>query len=511
MSINSTHPEYDALLADWIIMSDTHAGERAIKQQGALYLAPTVSMVSSGMGLNQDGFVAYQNYKMRARFPDSVSTAVKALVGLMHTKPPTIELPASMEPMRENATNLGESLEVLLGRINESQLITGRIGLLLDVPMGEGAGSLPYIATYQAQSILNWDDGMSDPSLVRKNLNLVVLDESGQQRGSDFQWHHVDKFRVLILGDLGTNEPAMQGTYQVAVVQGTGSEINAENLIIPSLGGRTLDFVPFTFINGSDVVTSPDHPPLLGLADLSLGIYRGEADYRQALFMQGQDTLVVTGVDDPDMSFNTGAGGVIIIPVEADAKYIGVESSGLSEMRLALENDKSEASQRSGSMIDDSSKAKQSGDALRIRVVSRTATLNQLAKTGAFGLQQCLRQVAVWIGANPDEVVVTANMDFVNDTLGGEELVKLVTSKSMGAPISNESIHTLMEEKGLTQMTLEEELAAIELEEPLGGSSAADDLPGDEDLDEFGEPIQKKPADADDDADDDNDEDEDQT
>ena len=110
MSINSTHPDYDERLIDWLVMSDTHAGERHIKEQGPKYLAATIGMIADGMNLNEAGQLAYQSYKMRSRFPDSVSVAVKALVGLLHTKPPTIELPTSMEPLRENATNLGESL-----------------------------------------------------------------------------------------------------------------------------------------------------------------------------------------------------------------------------------------------------------------------------------------------------------------------------------------------------------------------------------------------------------------
>lgn len=461
-------------------MIDTYAGERKIKERGQIYLSATSGMIADGMGLNAPGLVAYVNYKMRARFPDAVNVAVAALVGIMHSKPPTIELPAAMEPMRTVATNLGESLEVLLRRINEAQLITGRIGLLLDIFDGAPVGTTPYIATYEAKDILNWDDGSFNTALTLKNLNLVSLDESGDRRVAELEWEHKNKFRVLILGDVQANEGAEEGAkYQVGIFDDSGAAFSKASLIEPSLGGRTLDFIPFTFINATDIVANPDKPPLLGLADLVLGIYRGEADYRQALFMQGQDTLVVIGVADADKDFRTGAGAAIILPTEGDAKFIGVDSTGLSEMRQALENDKREASQRSGDLVDSTSRERESGDALRIRVVARTATLNQLALTGAFGLESSLKQAAIWLGANPDEVIVTPNLDFVNDTLGGEELVKLVSAKTLGAPLSNQSIHKLMKEKALTDMTLAEELAAIDEEEPIPGSSS-DGLPDEE-------------------------------
>ena len=475
MATESTHPDYDEFIVDWTQMIDTEKGERAIKEKAQTYLKATSGMIADGMNHNQPGLIAYTNYKHRARFPDAVSTAVRALVGLMHTKPPTIEVPTVMEPMIENATNLGESLEVLLRRINEAQLITGRMGLLLDVQTGATVGSLPYIATYEALDIRNWDDGSFNSDLVLKTLNLVILDESGPERTAQFEWEHQDKFRVLVLGDPLENESV--GTYRVGVFEDENNF--AEDLLVePSLGGRTLNFLPFTFINTNDIVASPDRPPLLGLSDLSLGIYRGEADYRQALFMQGQDTLVVTGVSDPDSNFRTGAGASIILPQGGTAEFIGVDSAGLAEMREALQNDKIEATNKSGDMVDKSSV--ESGDALRIRVVARTATLNQVAMTGAFGLEQTLKQAAIWLGANPDDVLVTPNLDFVNDTLGGEELVKLVTAKSLGAPLSNVSIHQKMGEKGLTKMTLEEELDAIEEEVPTVTSANPDVLPEDE-------------------------------
>ncbi len=140
-------------------MRDTHEGERTIKDKGEVYLPMTSGQVQDGINANQPGRVAYDAYKKRGSFPDLVRSAVEAMVGVMHHKPPVIELPASMEPMLEMATLQGESLFMLLRRINEQQLISGRIGLLLDVPDGAVIGTKPYIASYIAESILNWDDG----------------------------------------------------------------------------------------------------------------------------------------------------------------------------------------------------------------------------------------------------------------------------------------------------------------------------------------------------------------
>lgn len=477
MAVDSKHPKYNEFLPDWTMMHDVHKGERKIKEEGDTYLPVTSGQEADGLNAGQAGQKAYSAYKKRAAFSDVVRSAVEAMVGVMHHKPPVIELPAVMEGMREHATLKNESLEMLLRRINEWQLITGRLGILLDVADNSPVGTLPYVAMYQAATILNWDDGQTgDP--LKQNLNFVSLNESENQRVENFEWEFVRRHRLLILGDPQDNEGANEGAiYQVAVVEGEQSQFDASLLVTPSLAGKPLDQIPFVFINAKDIVPDPDAPPLLGLANLALTIYRGEADYRQALFMQGQDTLVVIGAVE-EKSYRVGANASIQLPGGPgnDAKFIGVDSSGLTEMREALENDKKMASEKGGQLMDTTSREKESGDALKIRVAARTATLNQIVLAGAFGLETLLKMAAVWLGANPDEVVVEPNLDFADDELLGKTLVEYMTAKSMGAPFSLESIHNLMREKDLTKLEFKEEIAQIEEEEPLGLGAPDDDL-----------------------------------
>lgn len=461
MAIDSKHPLYIEFLQDWSTMRDAYRGERVVKSKGQEYLPATSGQLADGMTVNAPGYLAYQAYLTRALYPEFVSDAVEAMIGMMHHKPPTIELPKVMEPMREYATCKGESLEQLLRRINEAQLVTGRVGLLTDVPDGAGPDVLPYIATYQAESILNWDDGGRE--LVRQNLNLVVLDESEFERTQELEWQLVNKYRVLLLGDLSKNEPMGEGVYRVGVFA-RGAGFSAENLKEPSFRGATLNKLPFVFINTKDILPEPDDPPLLGLSKLALAVYRLEADYRQALFMQGQDTLVVIGSSDDSESRRVGANARIDLPTGGDAKYIGVNSAGLSEVRQALQNDRANAGQLSAKLVDSGGVGQQSGEALRIRVSAQTATLNQVALAGAGGLESMLKIIAEWMGADPEEVSVKPNLDFAAETLDGQSLVQYMTAKTMGAPWSLESIHELMRKKELTTKTFEEELEAVEEE-----------------------------------------------
>ena len=486
MSLSNRHPLYTEFAQDWVTMRDTFRGSRVVKGKAITYLPPTSGMVYDGMmSTAQPGYQAYTAYLTRAVFPDFVAEAVEALLGTMHSRPPVIELPPQLEPLRERATINGETLEHLLRRINEQQLVAGRLGLLLDLPVvPDQAEPLPYIALYRAETIVNWDDNQPSGDM-RPKLNMVVLDESELERRSDFSWETVEKFRVVALCDPdGQMSSAAGSLYATGLFKDKDAGYNPEGMVFPSIRGNVLDQLPFVLVNTKDLVSSPDDPPLLGLANLALAVYRGEADYRQNLFMQGQDTFVIigdTGSIDDDTK-RVGAGALLRLPQGGDAKYVGVGGSGLAEQRQALENDRNQAMVRTGALLHSGSAQRESGDALRIRVAAQTASLNTIAQSGAAGLEHLLRVAAEWVGADPMAVNVRPNLEFTENTLDGKSLVDIMSARTMGAPISLRSVHGLMRDRGLTKLEYEEELDEIESEPPpaTGGGTEEGGDPEDE-------------------------------
>jgi len=201
------------------------------------------------------------------------------------------------------------------------------------------------------------------------------------------------------------------------------------------------------------------------MAKLALAVYRGEADHRQGLFMQGQDTLVTIGMNEDDV--RVGAGTHLKIPMGGDAKYIGVNSEGLKERRETLQLDKARLAQQGGQILDTSSRERESGESLKVRVSAQTATLTEIALTGAGGLQEILRTAAEWMGEDPEAVTITPNLDFVAEGMTGKGLSDLMTAKMLGAPISMATIHSLMVAGEMTEKEFEEEMALLLAEEPI--------------------------------------------
>lgn len=447
-SLDNQHPEYACRVDDWRQMRDTWSGQRAVKARNQCYLPATSGMEedwSSGKGVK-----AYNAYLMRALFHSFVSDAVDCMLGMMWNKPPTYEIPKELEYLLPKASTTGEGLKELHRSINRQQLVTGRMGLLVDLP-GNVSEPLPYIAPYYAEAIVNWDAGFRGQTQV-ETTNLVVLNESGPVRRNVFGWEDRTQYRVLMLGDPEDNEA--KGIYRYGVF-GADQEKNIpfdfSQMIAATSRGQEFDHIPWTFINANSTLSSPCDPPLIGLSDLCLAIYRLEADYRQALFMQTQDTLFTKGFTDQfDKPLRTGAGGRIHAQTkEGDAKYIGVASQGLPELRTARENDLKMAASKAGELMDASSRARESGTALEMRIGSKTSTMMEIAISAGEGLQRTLRDVAQWKGVkNLDSIIVKPNFEFASREFLAMDFSTLVQAKMLGGPISFEAIHKYSQARG---------------------------------------------------------------
>ena len=129
-----------------------------------------------------------------------------------------------------------------------------------------------------------------------------------------------------------------------------------------------------------------------------------------------------------------------------------------------LQNDYEHCERYSGVLMEARSRQAESGEALRVRVAGKTATLNQIALTAAGGLQELLRIVAEWIGEDPEAVVIKPNLDFVDDATDANEIASLQTAKLGGAVIAARTIHGRMFKRGITALTYEEEVKQIEAE-----------------------------------------------
>lgn len=459
--ITARHPLYSAMAEVYQLMEDSYEGSDAIKNGGRKYLRPTYSMLLDGFGTTEiecKGNVAYDAYRWRARYPEYVKEGVNNMVGLMHSKPCKFDLPASMQFLLTSASPFGEPLDFVLRKINFMQLKYGRLGILVDLPAAVSQTLKPYLAVYAGTKVYNWNDNVREDG--NANLDFVALEESSLRFDPvTFQWENHNKARVLQL---------INGVYKQGVFEDDAS-YTPDAMTTPLIKGEALNEIPFVLCTDADLTSDVHMPPLKWLADMCIGIYNSEADYRQNLHMQGQDTLVVKNGNRGDVNQDIRIGSGAVINVDGnngDAKFIGVSANGLEQQKTAISDDKQEAAYRAGQFIGTKQAAQESGDAMQTRIAARTITLSDIADTGAAALQKALRIIAVWMNEDADKVVVTPNKDFTKKSISGQDLVQIVTARNQGAPISKESIHNYMAENGLTTLTYEQEMELVTKEKP---------------------------------------------
>lgn len=450
-----THPSYSQYAKDWIFCRDFYKGEEHVKLQAEKYLPRTMAQIFDWNTTSKEipspdtiGKLSYSRYVQRAGFFDGVRIAVEGYLGMLHRKPPQVTLPEKCAYLTDKFSATGDNLLTTLRLVNEEQLVTGRCGLLVDVA---GNGD-PYVAFYNADTIVDWH--VETTADEKGQTRFVVLDESGY-RVNGLTRTYVSEYRHLVLHN---------GVYKFGVSNSAEpGAIPVEQLVTFSYKGQTLNQIPFTFINIKDNSVDVDKPPLLPVASKCATIYRTEADYRQTLHQQGQDTLVVKSLASSQVpgagapSVRVGTGAMIEVEFQGDAKYIGASSTGLPEQRLAITNDKMEAMQLAGQLAQTNNNKEESGASLSTRLGTQTSILQQIANTGAQGLAKCCRIIAGLLGANEQDVNIVPNNEFIFVTFLGQDLLTIVQAIKEGAPLSAKSIHRLCQQRGLTVMSFEDE------------------------------------------------------
>jgi hypothetical protein len=458
MAVNSRHPSYDRHIRDWEACRDVYDGQSAVvaRDCGKRYLPPTTGQLIDMRDRPDIGRCNYEAYRDRALLSGFFADAIDMFLGLLWHRPTTFEL-GPLEALfgeGRSATGSGENLAQLLRRMHVEAMVTGRLGLLGDLPAEESTTPRPYVELYQAEQIVNWNDGARE--LGRAKTNLVVLDESAAEMQPDLSWQPKCYHRLLWLGTLAGLESS--GAYSTARFEGSVN-FDPAGAVQPTVRQRPLDEIPFVFVSPKSLTTCIDTPPLIALARAVLALYRLDADHRQAMHMTCSDTLFTSGFEESGVK-SVGAGAHIHSDnPDGDAKFIGVDSKGLSEIRAASENEQTRCAKKAGELLADNSKQRQSGSAMAEQTGRKGASLTAIADMCAEGLQRMLRIIAKWLGAQPaeiDTIRVIPNHEFGTPAFVPAEMKALVEAYVLGAPITLQSIHEYNVAHGYSKLTWDE-------------------------------------------------------
>ncbi len=183
-------------------------------------------------------------------------------------------------------------------------------------------------------------------------------------------------------------------------------------------------------------------------SDASIKVFQSSARLEDNLEWGGKSTLFT-------QNYAMGKGERVVVgngavnktnADSANAHYASAGIEGIEPSRKDLEEKKADCVALGVDLVN---QGVESGIALMTRTNIKTASLKTLAKTGAEGQEALLKIGAEWIGANVDEVDITANTSFSDPQYTADDLQKLTVS---GAVLRRD-IYELQKKQGITEVS----------------------------------------------------------
>lgn len=445
MPVTTTHPDYDRHLPEWQAIDAALAGEAAVKADATNLPKPS-GMVAAEKIDPSNSFL-YKGYTERAQYEHWVRDSLRSMMGLVSRLVPEIELPEGLAGMEANATNDGFSLRQLFMRGVRQAISHGRVPMLVNVD----DNSEPYIATYQAESAINWKIGDQDG---RNDLILAVLLETRPKNNDEFS-HDVDTvYRVLSMRD---------GTCYTRVEDKDSQVVEAERpLGVADTGGtlvRAIKWIPIVYCGSTDNSPDVDEVPLLSMARAALKSYQLSADYFTSLHYTSHPQPWVSGIaPDKDITV-TGPSAAWDLGENGTCGYLEFQGAGIEAVRQAMIDQKNAALEAGAKVMDVG--GTESGEARKARQNDQHATLHSIVVTVAEAIEQALRYAAEWTGRDPEKVKFKVDPAFVMPAIDPQVLQQLQQAVLSGG-VSWESYWFYMTTGRLPEHEYDKELLRID-------------------------------------------------
>lgn len=457
----------------WTVIRDCLEGEQKIKDKGQLYL-PYPSTSKPECDNVEDN--RYKAYKDRAVFLNVTRRTLYELMAQVFIKEPVVDSVDNdlIKYMIENATGNGVSLNQCAKQSLNYALAYAYGGVFVDFPETKGAVSLadfekggyrPTITPYSPFDIKNFR--VEDVG-AEERLTLVVLGENYFEVDADgFEVKERKQLRVLRLAD-GVYK---QVIYRSSTDDGfaTVDDFKEYKTIIPTdANGQTLDYIPFFFIGMENNNPYPDNPILYDLASLNIAHYRNSADYENTMFIAGQATLFVSGLNgNKSMTVGSTETPAIKLGSENAINLNNGGTAGLLQAKadsgLAESMEKKEKQMSAfGAKFLDSDNVAKTAYQVKVENPSQGSILANCADNVSDAYTKALKVAHKLCGLDDSNVLFELNTDFEYNRVGSDEQNFFINAWTQGAISFTEMRECLKRGGSATQ---DNEVAKKEIDE----------------------------------------------
>ena len=456
MPVSQTHAEYNKNVDKWKLTRNAATG---LSFEEARKYIPRRTHEEQDQYYHRVEKAIYTNYTGRTR---------EGLKGAIFRLPPRIELPPDMEFMLDNADGAGQSLTQVAKLAADEVMETGRFGLLADYPMVDEnltveqvrrMGLQPHIATYTAESIINWHVHVLNG---RRQLGMLVLKENSPVHYDEFTWDYVDRYRVLRLNN------SQQYTQQL--YDENGDPIT-EEIVIRGASGQPFDYIPFHFIGSRDNLPDIDEPILYDIARVNIGHFRNSADQENNLSVHGGGTLVVSTDMSPEAFQAANPGG---ITVGENAGLILSEGGKAELLQLGSASAiGTEMTHKEQMMVQIGAKiitktGQRTAEEARIQATSENSMLDTMVGNIDEAFTAVLYDCRAFISPTDAEIVFSLNNDFYADTISPQEIMAMIQGSDAGVMPKIDIVRRLIDAGWIqSEGTPEDILSDITQESPL--------------------------------------------
>jgi hypothetical protein len=456
MPVSETHAEYNKNVDKWKL---TRNAANGLSFEDARLYIMRRTHEEQDQYYHRVEKAIYTNYTGRTR---------EGLKGAIFRLPPRIELPPDMEFILENADGAGQSLTQVSKLAADEVMETGRFGLLADYPMVDEDLTVeqvrrmklqPHIATYTAESIINWHVHVLNG---RRQLGMLVLKENSPVHYDEFTWDYVDRYRVLRLND------SQQYTQQLYDENG---DAITEEIVIRGASGQPFDYIPFHFIGSRDNLPDIDEPILYDIARVNIGHFRNSADQENNLSVHGGGTLVVSTDMSPEAFQSANPGG---ITVGENAGLILSEGGKAELLQLGPASAiGTEMTHKEQMMVQIGAKiitktGQRTAEEARIQATSENSMLDTMVGNIDEAFTAVLYDCRAFISPTDAEIVFSLNNDFYADTISPQEIMAMIQGSDAGVMPKIDIVRRLIDAGWIqSEGTPEDILSDITQESPL--------------------------------------------
>jgi hypothetical protein len=457
MPVQTPHADYAYRKPDWTKLRAFAEGARAVRGAGETYL-PRLA------GQTDPEYVAY---KMRAEVYGAIDRTIDGLEGAIFLKAPKVEVPKSndIEALLADVDLMGQTLVEWIRNQVREVLTVARGGVLIDHTPAAGKEQRPYLVTYVAERILNWETSILNGV---ETLTLVVLEEFVRRpaKTDPFVKESVRQFRVLLL-DVENPESPVYHVQLWTAADDKGETFAMTSDVTPLRRGEPLHEIPFYFLGATGQSITPEKPPLTDVVELCHQHYMAAADYGHGLHWVGLPTPWVTGVRDKDQLKIGPSTAIMLENEEAKVGMLEFTGTGLSSLEKRLQDLERKMAILGARILEEQKREAEAAETVKIRQGGDISTLGAISDAVSRAVEAVVERLLWWAGRDEADVTIELNMDFQLVKLSPEELTALVQTWQAGGLSKETFLWNLKRGQLMPEdRTVEDELAKLETETP---------------------------------------------